>query len=123
VFSTVAGWISSRLNIPATVENTGGPGISAAELRTSGDDGESYIVRIERPDGRSATLSRGGEQPRALPLPRRELGDLLAEELRRMDADVVYAEALSTTTGIEVGMTQRARTLVWRDPARVAPAS
>ena len=52
-----------------------------------------------------------------LPLPRRELGDLLAEELRRMDPDPVYADALATTTGVHVDERPRSRVLVWRDPA------
>jgi glucose-6-phosphate dehydrogenase assembly protein OpcA len=119
----LSGWIAARLGIPTTVEESNAPGISAAELRTTADDGDGYLVRIERPDGRSATLSRGNEQPRALPLPRRELGDLLAEELRRMDPDFVYAEALAKATGTTVAETQRARTLIWRDPARQAAGS
>ena len=51
-------------------------------------------------------------------MPRRELGDLLAEELRRMDPDGVYAEALAAATGA-TGSTNRpaARTHKWRDPA------
>jgi glucose-6-phosphate dehydrogenase assembly protein OpcA len=118
----LAGWISSRLNVPCEVEETGGPGITAVQLRTVGEDGEAYLVGIERPDGRSATLTRGSEQPRALPLPRRELGDLLAEELRRMDPDFVYAEALAKATGTRVSTEPRIRTLVWRDPARIAAA-
>ena len=52
-----------------------------------------------------------------LPLPRRQLGDLLAEELRRMDPDAVYADALSTSTGVTVNREPRTRVLVWRDPA------
>ena len=44
--------------------------------------------------GYLATLSRTGIPDRQLPLKRRELGDLLAEELRRLDADQPYAEAL-----------------------------
>jgi glucose-6-phosphate dehydrogenase assembly protein OpcA len=115
--SLLAGWISSRLGIPCAVDDSSGPGISSVRLRTLDADGAEYLVGIERPDGRSATLTRGGEQPRALPLPRRELGDLLAEELRRMDPDFVYAEALSEATGASVSTEPQLRTLVWRDPA------
>jgi glucose-6-phosphate dehydrogenase assembly protein OpcA len=118
----LAGWIGARLDIPTTVEDSSAPGISAAELRTTAEGGGSYLVRIERPDGRSATLSRGSEQPRALPLPRRELGDSLAEELRRMDPDFVYAEALARATGTTIAGGPRVRTLVWRDPARLSSA-
>jgi glucose-6-phosphate dehydrogenase assembly protein OpcA len=121
--SLLAGWISSRLGIPCSVDDSSGPGISAVQLRTTDQDGAEYLVGIERPDGRSATLTRGGEQPRALPLPRRELGDLLAEELRRMDPDFVYAEALSKATGASVSTEPQLRTLVWRDPALLAADS
>ncbi len=34
-----------------------------------------------------------------MPLEQRDLGDLLAEELRRLDADETYAEALAAATG------------------------
>ena len=41
------------------------PGISAAELDPdhATSDGDDYTVTIERPDGRSATLTRGNEEP------------------------------------------------------------
>jgi glucose-6-phosphate dehydrogenase assembly protein OpcA len=104
-------------SIETEVEDSGGPGITHAELHA--DDG--YRVRIERPDGRLATLQRGEEPERQLPLPRRELGDLLAEEVRRMDPDLVYAEALAAATGTS-GLEDRpaTRSHVWRDPAQAA---
>jgi glucose-6-phosphate dehydrogenase assembly protein OpcA len=110
----LAGWLASRLDAETTVEDTPGPGITHAELAI----GESYRVAVTRPDGRLATLVRGEEPERQLPLPRRELGDLLAEELRRMDPDYVYAEALAAATGVS-GVVDRPgkRTHVWRDPA------
>jgi len=63
----------------------------------------------------------------AFPLPQREagarqtlryIGDLLAEELRRMDPDFVYAEALGAFAGID-GLSDKSNTRhhVWRDPA------
>ena len=110
----LAGWLRSRLNATTNVQDSGGPGITRAELTVGGD----YRVAITRPDGRLATLSRGDEPERQLPLPRRELGDLLAEELRRMDPDYVYADALAAATGVP-GLETRAttRSHVWRDPA------
>ena len=55
-----------------------------------------------------------------MPLPRRDLGDLLAEELRRLDADDIYADALQVATGAE-GLAARpsTRTHIWQDPAEV----
>ena len=74
-------------------------------------------VRIDRPDGHTATLSRTGRPDRPLPLKRRDLGDLIAEELRRLDADQPYAEALQAATKTK-GLNDRPakRTHVWKDP-------
>jgi glucose-6-phosphate dehydrogenase assembly protein OpcA len=114
----ICGWLRSRLGIEATVESSGGPGVTSVEIRTERADSSPYVVRLARPDGRLATLTRGDEGDRQLPLPRRQLGDLLAEELRRMDPDFVYAEALGAAAGID-GLTDRPGTRhhVWRDPA------
>ena len=79
--------------------------------------GKDFSIVVERPNGTTATLSRGDQDSRTLPLPRRKLGDLLAEELRRMDTDPVYAEALSAATGVEIDEQAGSRVLVWRDPA------
>jgi glucose-6-phosphate dehydrogenase assembly protein OpcA len=113
----LAGWLSSRLGLRAELDSSGGPGITAAEIVMRKSDGSDCTVRVERPDGISASLYRGDEERRVLPLPRRELGDLLAEELRRMDPDAIYADALSVSTGVSVNRTPRTRVLVWRDPA------
>ena len=114
----LAGWLRQRLGIEVTVEDSRGPGITEVEISAKRPNGDSYDVQITRPDGRLATLTRTGEPDRALPLARREIGDLLAEELRRMDPDYVYAETLATVTG-ETGLEGRpaVRTHVWRDPA------
>jgi glucose-6-phosphate dehydrogenase assembly protein OpcA len=48
-------------------------------------------VSLTRPDGRLATLSSPGEPDRPVALRRREVAALLAEELRRLDPDDVYA--------------------------------
>lgn len=52
------------------------------------------IIRISRPDGLNATLSQPGQPDHVLTLPSRTQGECLAEELRRMDDDPVYGEAL-----------------------------
>jgi glucose-6-phosphate dehydrogenase assembly protein OpcA len=64
-------------------------------LRTDAGD-----VVISRPDGRVASLSRPGQPDRHVALHRREIADLLAEELRRLDPDEVYGEALGLLAGI-----------------------
>ena len=46
---------------------------------------------ISRGDGRLATFSSPGRPDRPVALKRRQLPELLAEELRRLDEDEVYA--------------------------------
>ena len=113
----LAGWLKARLGTDVTVTDTEGPGVTGVFLEL--DTGE---VCISRPDGRSAQLSRPGADDRTMPLPRRDIGDLLAEELRRMDADQPYAEALAAATGVEVSHEVTKRRHVWRDPQQPASA-
>lgn len=116
----VAGWLTARLGIRVRQVESGGPGITSVEVKFGGRD----KLRIDRPDGYLATLSRPGITDRQLPLKRRDLGDLLAEELRRLDADQPYADALSVVTG-EKDLDTRSpkRSLVWRDPERATRKS
>ena len=113
----LAGWLMSRLGVKVKRIPSAGPGITAVEVRFGAND----QLRIDRPNGYLATLSRTGMSDRELPLKRRTLGDLLAEELRRLDADQPYADALSAVTG-EQKLDQRPakREHVWRDPMRPA---
>ncbi len=64
-------------------------GLVFVELETA-----SGMIRIDRPDGLNATLSQPGQPDHVLTLPSRTQGECLAEELRRMDDDPVYGEAL-----------------------------
>ncbi|HVA59871.1 MAG TPA: glucose-6-phosphate dehydrogenase assembly protein OpcA [Mycobacteriales bacterium] len=109
----LAGWLGDRLSLTPGTEASAGPGVTDVEISC----GREQVFRISRPDGRLATFSRTGQPDRQLPLPRRGLGELLAEEVRRLDADAVYAEALAATTGI-AGLRDRspARTHRWQDP-------
>jgi glucose-6-phosphate dehydrogenase assembly protein OpcA len=113
----LAGWIDSRLNLETATRDTSGPGITLASIQTKDPEGGDYTIALERPSGSTATLSRGDQDCRSLPLPRRDLGDLLAEELRRMEPDAVYAEALARATGVTIDERSHSRVLVWRDPA------
>jgi hypothetical protein len=63
-------------------------------------------------------LHRTGQPDSTVTLPDRDLGDLLAEELRRLDADQPYADALGAATSLP-GLADRPakRTHIWRDPA------
>jgi glucose-6-phosphate dehydrogenase assembly protein OpcA len=79
-------WLADRLRVPVTRSRSAGPGITEVVLTSRRGD-----VRIVRGDGRSATLSVPGQPDRPVALRRREVPELLTEELRRMDPDDVYA--------------------------------
>ena len=79
-------WLSDRLKVPIGRKNSGGPGITEARLETK--DGP---ILISRRDGRLATFTSPGRPDRPVALKRRQLPELLAEELRRLDEDAVYA--------------------------------
>jgi glucose-6-phosphate dehydrogenase assembly protein OpcA len=85
-------WLGLRLRVPATLHESGGPGITGAAFECAEGD-----IAISRPDGRNATLSRPGEPDRYVALHRRDSADLLSEELRRLDPDEVYGEVLAAT--------------------------
>ena len=55
-------------------------------------------IRISRPDGRLATYTSPGHPDRPIALRRRDVDELLSEELRRLDEDDVYAEVAKTLT-------------------------
>ena len=73
---------------------------------------------------RRLILRRDGQQDSIAPFPERSLGELLAEELRHLDADEIYADALGTVTDVP-GLEDRPsqRTHVWNDPALAADPS
>jgi glucose-6-phosphate dehydrogenase assembly protein OpcA len=109
----IAGWLTARLGTRAKVVDSPGPGVTSVEVRFE----DRSIVRIDRPDGNTATLSRTGRPDRQLPLRRRDLGDLISEELRRLDADQPYADALEAATHTKgLNDRQAKRTHVWKDP-------
>jgi glucose-6-phosphate dehydrogenase assembly protein OpcA len=86
----LAVWLRQRLGVPVTRTADEGPGITSVELIT--DEGP---IRLSRPDGELATLSIPGQPDRPVALKRRETAELIAEELRRLDSDEVYARLLA----------------------------
>ena len=79
-------WLADRLHVEVERGTSAGPGITCVTLVT-----REGAVTIDRPDGRLATLSSPGEPDRPVALKRREISELLGEELRRLDPDDVYA--------------------------------
>jgi glucose-6-phosphate dehydrogenase assembly protein OpcA len=90
----IAAWLGMRLGIDVQRGESGGPGITEVSFDTP--DGK---VALSRPDGRNATLSWPGRPERRVALHRREAADLIAEELRRLEPDEVYAETLRALAG------------------------
>ncbi|MEV7691023.1 glucose-6-phosphate dehydrogenase assembly protein OpcA [Streptomyces bungoensis] len=85
----LARWLGARLGVPVDRVVTGGPFVTAVRLGT--EHGE---IVVDRPAGPLATLTLPGQPPRTLALKVRPTSELIAEELRRLDADEMYAIAL-----------------------------
>ena len=113
----LSGWLTARLGIVPNREDAATGLLQGVRLGLA--DGDE--ISISRDDG-AVLLRRSHEHVRRLPLMRRSLGDELAEELRRLDADQPYAAALSAATGL-TGLERRpaSRVHTWVDPA-MAPA-
>ncbi|QGN31971.1 glucose-6-phosphate dehydrogenase assembly protein OpcA [Microlunatus sp. Gsoil 973] len=85
----LAAWMEDRLRIPVKQTTSSGPGITAVRMTTAAGD-----IAITRPDGLLASYAVPGQPNRLVALKRRSTADLIAEELRRMDHDVVYEATL-----------------------------
>ncbi|GHH73853.1 glucose-6-phosphate dehydrogenase assembly protein OpcA [Streptomyces sulfonofaciens] len=85
----LAMWLADRLSVPVQRSLSTGPGLTAVRMETT-----SGPVVLDRADGSLATLSIHGQPDRAVALQRRETSELIAEELRRLDPDDIYASAL-----------------------------
>lgn len=114
------GWLGVRLGLTPTAVDTpksAGGSIAAVSMRL--DDGGE--LAIEAHNG-VATLRHSGLADRTMPLLRRPLGDQLAEELRRLDADQPFAAALAAATDVD-GLARRSPTRVhiWYDPTPGSP--
>ncbi|MEU9163007.1 glucose-6-phosphate dehydrogenase assembly protein OpcA [Streptomyces sp. NPDC048424] len=85
----LARWLEDRLGVPVDREASPGPVITRVSLRTTGGE-----IRVDRPAGALATLVLPGSVDRKVALKIRSNAELISEELRRLDADVVYGSAL-----------------------------
>ncbi|MFE4690771.1 glucose-6-phosphate dehydrogenase assembly protein OpcA [Streptomyces sp. NPDC056749] len=90
----LARWLEERLRVRTQRLVSCGPVITAVRLGTA----EGEIV-VERPEGPLATLSLPGQPSRTLALQVRPTSELIAEELRQLDADDMYATILRNRTG------------------------
>lgn len=91
----LAAWLQGALKIPVTLgvsgKSHGSSGIQGVKLvRASGS------IELERTLVNVATLVQPGQPTHELSLPRRNLRDCLAEELRRLDPDDVFGDVIVT---------------------------
>ncbi len=85
----LAAWLHNRLRVEVSRSGSAGPGITEVVMET-----KQGPIRISRADGRLATFSSPDRPDRPIALKRRKLPELLAEELRRLDEDDVYAATI-----------------------------
>ncbi|MEV5172811.1 glucose-6-phosphate dehydrogenase assembly protein OpcA [Streptomyces flaveolus] len=85
----LAMWLADRLDVPVKRSLSSGPGLTAVRMDT-----DCGPIVLDRADGSLATLSIEGQPARAVALKRRDTAELIAEELRRLDPDDIYASAL-----------------------------
>jgi glucose-6-phosphate dehydrogenase assembly protein OpcA len=115
----VAGWLSSRCGCTVPVvdgsRTPGAAGIDAVVLQL--DQDEEVRLQDDRKGG--AVIDQPFRPESIVALPDRTLGELIGEELRRLDSDEPYSEALEAVTGV-TGLSGRpaCRDHVWFDPMR-----
>lgn len=85
----LATWLHRRLRVGVERSVSSGPGITEVRLTTPEGD-----IAVSRTDGVTAMLSRPGTPDSRVALPRRDLAELLAEDLRRLDPDEVYGDVI-----------------------------
>ncbi|MEX1079216.1 MAG: glucose-6-phosphate dehydrogenase assembly protein OpcA [Homoserinimonas sp.] len=90
----LAAWLQLQLQVPVeyelTLPDAAPSGIHGVTLfRASGP------IRLERPHSTIATLTQPNQPVHDISLPRRNLRDCLAEELRRLDPDDLFGEVVT----------------------------
>jgi glucose-6-phosphate dehydrogenase assembly protein OpcA len=114
----LAGWISSRSGCDVEVtdgsRHAGPSGVESVVLHLDQDE----EVRVTADHRGGAVISQPNRPDGTVALPARALGDLLSEELRRLDPDEPYSDALEAATGLSgLGERSAEREHVWVDPA------
>ena len=88
----LAAWLRLQLQVPVELEVTsalGSSGIHGVRLERA-----TGAIELERSLPSVATLVQPGQPTHDISLPRRNLRDCLAEELRRLDPDDLYGEVI-----------------------------
>ena len=95
----LAGWLRAQLKVPTTRV------YGSFEVRVDREDGATVLAVDEN---NNAVLSAPGKPDGRVAMTRRDLQVLIAEELRRLDTDEVYADALQGVTEVQIVETQAA---------------
>ena len=86
----LAAWLAQTLRCPVRrARSRSGTGMVSVRLER-----RSGAIDLVRPDGAIATLSQPGQPVRRISLARRATAECLADELRRLDPDEIYEEAI-----------------------------
>ncbi|WP_348787860.1 glucose-6-phosphate dehydrogenase assembly protein OpcA [Leifsonia sp. NPDC080035] len=95
----LAAWLRLQLQVPVQYDlasrAVGSGGIHGVQMHRS-----SGTIELEREIPNVARLSQPGQPSHDLSLPRRNLRDCLAEELRRLDPDDLYGEVITKGLGL-----------------------
>ncbi|WP_396658691.1 glucose-6-phosphate dehydrogenase assembly protein OpcA [Microbacterium sp.] len=90
----LAAWLRLKLDVPVQYEHLDprewAHGIKSVRLTRPGGD-----IVLARPEPGTAVLSQPGQPSHDLSFPRRTLRECLAEELRRMDPDLLYGRVIT----------------------------
>jgi glucose-6-phosphate dehydrogenase assembly protein OpcA len=116
----MAAWLALTLHCPvARTRTPAGSGLISVVLQR-----QSGPVELVRPDGNVATLTQPGQPERRVSLAPRSDRDCLAEELRRLDPDEIYAEAITAGLKLlqDLGSTKSVKSGSSRPAKRTASA-
>ena len=95
----LAAWLRLKLDVPTSWRYLDGDewasGIKSVRLTRAGGD-----TLLERQSSEVAILTQPGQPTHDLAFPRRSLRECLAEELRRLDPDLLYGRVI--TEGVEL---------------------
>ncbi|NUK82634.1 glucose-6-phosphate dehydrogenase assembly protein OpcA, partial [Streptomyces lunaelactis] len=95
----LAAWLRLQLNAPTDYE-LAGPEAGYHGIHGVRPEGDGGAIDLIRDVPGIATLRQPGQPRHDLALPRRNLRDCLADELRRLDPDELYGEVI--TSGLEL---------------------
>lgn len=88
----MAAWLQDRLKVEVQVVKGQGAGITAVRLHSIAGD----VVLAREPGSGMANYLIPGQPPRQVALPRRDINQLITEELRRMDPDDIFEQSTRT---------------------------